>query len=391
MASGTRKVRKAMPWFGMDIGGTLTKLVYFEPKDITPDELDQEAEILRNIRRYLTKHSAYGKTGHRDAHLQMDNVEIRGRRGSLHFIRFPTSEMGNFLTLAKAKGMAQLVTTVCATGGGAFKFEKDFKEQVNMKLAKFDELDALIKGLLFTEYNNLNECYYWENPADIIKSAKRRYDFSMPYPFILVNVGSGVSVLTVRGPDDYRRISGTSLGGGTFLGLCCLLTGCQTFEEAIQLATKGDHKKVDKLVKDIYGGDYERFGLPGDLVASSFGQMNSRERRASVSKEDLANATLVTITNNIGSIARMCASNEKIDRVVFVGNFLRVNPISMRLLAFAMDYWSRGTLKALFLEHEGYFGAVGCLLQFNGELMSGSFCNDNHESSSATETGSEVE
>lgn len=62
-----------MPWFGMDIGGTLTKLVYFEPKDITPHELDQEAEILRNIRRYLTKHSAYGKTGHRDTHLQVRN------------------------------------------------------------------------------------------------------------------------------------------------------------------------------------------------------------------------------------------------------------------------------------------------------------------------------
>lgn len=60
-----------MPWFGMDIGGTLTKLVYFEPKDITPDELYQEAAILRNIRRYLTKHSAYGKTGHRDIHLQV--------------------------------------------------------------------------------------------------------------------------------------------------------------------------------------------------------------------------------------------------------------------------------------------------------------------------------
>lgn len=125
---------------------------------------------------------------------------------------------------------------------------------------------------------------------------------------------------------------------------------------------------MDKLVKDIYGGDYERFGLPGDLVAASFGQMNLAERRESVSREDLANATLVTITNNIGSIARMCASNEKIDRVVFVGNFLRVNPISMKLLAYAMDYWSKGMLKALFLEHEGYFGAIGCLLQFNGEL-----------------------
>lgn len=56
---------------------------------------------------------------------------------------------------------------------------------------------------------------------------------------------------------------------------------------AIQLATKGDHTKVDKLVRDIYGGDYERFGLPGSLVASSFGQMNSTERRASVTREDL--------------------------------------------------------------------------------------------------------
>lgn len=26
-----------------------------------------------------------------------------------------------------------------------------------------------------------------------------------------------------------------------------------------------------------------------------------------------------------------------------------------------MDYWSKGTKKALFLTHEGYFGAVGCL------------------------------
>lgn len=44
---------------------------------------------------------------------------------------------------------------------------------------------------------------------------------------------------------------------------------------------------MDKLVRDIYGGDYERFGLPGSLVASSFGQMNSCDRRDSVTREDL--------------------------------------------------------------------------------------------------------
>lgn len=61
----------AMPWFGMDIGGSLCKLVYFEPKNISRDESASEVETLKNIRRYLTKNSAYGKTGYRDIHLQV--------------------------------------------------------------------------------------------------------------------------------------------------------------------------------------------------------------------------------------------------------------------------------------------------------------------------------
>ncbi|CAH0599537.1 unnamed protein product [Chrysodeixis includens] len=371
-----------MPWFGMDIGGTLTKLVYFEPRETNRREIDKETEVLKNIRRYLTRNSAYGKTGRRDVHLQMDNVTIRGRRGTLHFIRFPTSEVGAFLQLARSKGMADLVNTIYATGGGAYKFEEDFIKEVNMRLSKMDELDALIAGVLYVDSMNAQECYYWATPdeqpvhthvcdsppyseAALSVYVRKPYDFSSPYPFLLVNVGSGVSVLVVNAPNDYYRVSGTSLGGGTFLGLCCLLTGCSSFEEAIALAASGDNTTVDKLVRDIYGGDYARFGLPGDLVASSFGQMCSAERRAKVSRADLARATLVTITNNIGSIARLCASNEHIERVVFCGNFLRVNPLSMKLLSYAMSYWSRGALKALFLEHEGYFGAVGCLLHLD--------------------------
>ena len=54
-------------------------------------------------------------------------------------------------------------------------------------------------------------------------------------------------------------------------------------------------------------------------------------------------------------------------QVVFIGNFLRVNPIAMKLLAYDKEYWSGGSMKALFLEHEGYFGAVGCLLQYHGD------------------------
>ena len=40
----------------------------------------------------------------------------------------------------------------------------------------------------------------------------------------------------------------------------------------------------------------------------SFGHMTNPERRKEARPEDLAKAALVTVTNNIGAIARMCAS-----------------------------------------------------------------------------------
>ncbi|KAF7476707.1 pantothenate kinase 1 isoform X1 [Marmota monax] len=365
MDSG-RKNRPPFPWFGMDIGGTLVKLVYFEPKDITAEEEQEEVENLKSIRKYLTSNTAYGKTGIRDVHLELKNLTMCGRKGNLHFIRFPSCAMHRFIQMGSEKNFSSLHTTLCATGGGAFKFEEDFRMIADLQLHKLDELDCLIQGLLYVDsvgFNGKPECYYFENPTNPELCQKKPYCLDNPYPMLLVNMGSGVSILAVYSKDNYKRVTGTSLGGGTFLGLCCLLTGCETFEEALEMAAKGDSTNVDKLVKDIYGGDYERFGLQGSAVASSFGNMMSKEKRDSISKEDLARATLVTITNNIGSIARMCALNENIDRVVFVGNFLRINMVSMKLLAYAMDFWSKGQLKALFLEHEGYFGAVGALLE----------------------------
>jgi len=166
-----------MPWFGMDIGGTLVKLVYFEPNDATPESAANEGAALKNIKRYLKGSPAYGKTGKRDVHLQMDNCCINGTIGTLHFIRFPTSEMPVFLALAKSKGMAQMASTVCATGGGAHKFENDFMQEFNVQLHKFDEMDSLIHGIHFIEAYNTHECFYLEHPLDSDKYKKIAFDF----------------------------------------------------------------------------------------------------------------------------------------------------------------------------------------------------------------------
>ncbi|MBN3270633.1 PANK3 kinase, partial [Polyodon spathula] len=345
----------AFPWFGMDIGGTLVKLVYFEPIDISAEEEQEEVESLKSIRKYLTSNVAYGTTGIRDTHLELKDHTLLGRRGNLHFIRFPTHDLPTFIQMGHDKNFSTLHTVLCATGGGAYKFEQEFRTIGNLHLHKKDELDCLVKGLLYINsphFNGQAECYYYENAMEPEKCRKMPYNLEDPYPLLVVNIGSGVSILAVYSKDNYKRVSGTSLGGGTFLGLCSLLTGCDSFDEVLEMASKGDSTHADKLVKDIYGGNYERFDLPGWAVASSFGNMIHKEKREAVSKEDLARATLVTITNNIGWIAKMSAVSEKIDRVVFVGNFLRVNTLSMKLLSDALKYWSHGQQKALFLEHE---------------------------------------
>ncbi|XP_074663572.1 pantothenate kinase 1-like [Strix aluco] len=85
-----RRHRPPFPWFGMDIRGTLVKLVYFEPKDITAEEEQEEVENVKSIRKYLTSNTAYGKTGIRDVRLELKNLTMCGRKGNLHFIRFPS-------------------------------------------------------------------------------------------------------------------------------------------------------------------------------------------------------------------------------------------------------------------------------------------------------------
>ena len=53
--------------------------------------------------------------------------------------------------------------------------------------------------------------------------------------------------------DKFERIGGTATGGGTFWGLGKLLTKAKDFDDLLELAAVGDHRKVDMLVRDIYG------------------------------------------------------------------------------------------------------------------------------------------
>lgn len=106
------------------------------------------------------------------------------------------------------------------------------------------------------------------------------------YPYLLVNIGSGVSMIKVSGPRDFQRVGGTSLGGGTLWGLLSLLTGARTFDDMLGMAERGDNSKVDMLVGDIYGTDYGKIGLKSTTIASSFGKVFRMRKEVEQEAED---------------------------------------------------------------------------------------------------------
>lgn len=59
-----------------------------------------------------------------------------------------------------------------------------------------------------------------------------------------MNIGSGVSVVKVDGDGQYERVSGSSVGGGTFWGLCRLLTGKRDFDDMLELSARGNNANV---------------------------------------------------------------------------------------------------------------------------------------------------
>lgn len=112
--------------------------------------------------------------------------------------------------------------------------------------------------------------------------------------------------LQVDGPARFKRVSGSSIGGGTYWGLCRLLTQAGSYDESLHMASKGDSEKVDMLVGDIYGRGYSKFQLSSNTLASSFGKIGGmaapKGPDAGVGEEDLARALLVMITMNIGQV-----------------------------------------------------------------------------------------
>ncbi|KAL1917126.1 uncharacterized protein VTP21DRAFT_4782 [Calcarisporiella thermophila] len=303
----------------LDIGGSLVKLVYFTP--------------LPNA-----------KNG-----------------GHLNFIKFETHHIERCIDFIRNLIVEKTLNEkpfVKATGGGSYLYSSKFLKELGIEFERRDEMECLIRDGVYTH----------------IQAEPKQFEVTHIlgdlFPFMLVNIGTGVNVLKVSDHNKFERISGTSLGGGTLLGLNSLLTEANSFDELLELCERGDHRNVDMLVGDIYGKDYSKVGLKSTSIASSMGKIFrcGMTRDKKFKSEDISKSLLMMICNNIGEIAYLNAQIYNLKRVYFGGYFIRGHPIIMRTLSAAINFWSKGEIKAYYLRHEGYLGAVGALLGPNGQL-----------------------
>lgn len=380
-----------------------------------------------------------------DFHLNIKKIGATGKFAALH-------HCSSICFLSSCA-----ITLMHQSGGGAHKYANDWERELGIELAKQDEMDSLVAGMQFVMMDSVNEVYTFkpteltepqtENATSLSKreggfipnasaldsTNEESHEYGVMtdvndtsplspqndsfkpthidqwwtskkvhrnnviasnlYPYLLVNIGTGVSILRVDGPREHERISGSTIGGGTYWGLCRLLTGSDSFRDVLDLAMKGDPSKVDMMVGDIYGKNsnaLEKIGLPSDIVASSFGKLVAKQNPSEgIKEEDLARALLLMVTNNIGQVAHLNAKLHKTRKIFFIGTFLQHNVISQQRLAYSIDYWSRGKMEAQFLEHEGYFGALGAFLLNQGIEIDGSLQgnkNDADDSSKPTKT-----
>ncbi|CAD6184105.1 unnamed protein product [Caenorhabditis auriculariae] len=332
--------------FALDIGGTLLKLVYSSV--CQPGSKPQH--VLNN--------------GNKQKKLSED-PEVH-----VNFLKFGSIE--TCIEFIKKNWKDRVETDVLhCTGGGSYKHAELLQKALGVKVRRTDEMNSLIYGCDFLLRNNEDESFTYHHEAKgLEKFQYRPINADSIYPFLLVNIGTGISILKVDSPTEFQRVGGSSMGGGTFIGLGNLLTSATDFDALLKMADRGDHRKVDTLVSDIYGGSYGNLNLPGDLIAGSFGKCNKYDNRPSStppSPEDIAKSLLLMLSNNIGQMAMLYGHRYGMKRVYFGGFFIRKHPITMRTLSYAINFWSKGETEALFMKHEGYLGAMGAFLDENGD------------------------
>lgn len=223
---------------------------------------------------------------------------------------------------------------VCLTGCGANTLEPHLPGPLKRKVRRVDELRA-----------------FWSGARHMLTDEGKTAE-----SFVLVAFGTGTSVFAVSGGEG-RRAAGTAVGGGTIIGLSKLLLGTSDFGRVMDMAGKGDRRRVDLMVSDLY----PNAGISPVLSALTAANFGSKTLDLA-GKDDTASAILQLVIETIAVIAIQVAKTHNLDTVVVAGSPTRHPLVRSRFqelgALLSHDFFT-------FLEHGPYCGALGAVVLGN--------------------------
>ncbi|PFH37606.1 fumble protein [Besnoitia besnoiti] len=261
----------------------------------------------------------------------------------IRFTYFRTKDVASLLSFLRAYGFAQPGGILRATGGGAHKFGPLFMQKLGVQLKKRDEMESIMKGLVCLA-SSTNSVFRF----DLQHKKRIHVHVTTPlYPFLVVNIGSGVSILKATGPSSFVRITGTCIGGGTVLGLARLLFHAKTFKQVVKLSERGTDL-LDLKVGDLFGDAAGSRCLPADTLASSFGRLylmtfqeDGNLLRKNLRKEDIARSLIHMVSYNLGYLAYLVGTAHGVRRIFFAGKYINNHAFTMESITHGVNFYMR--------------------------------------------------
>ncbi|KAL7067649.1 hypothetical protein ACR3K2_19230 [Cryptosporidium serpentis] len=247
----------------------------------------------------------------------------------------------------------------------------------------------------YSKLSNLESCQKL-NYRDLNYRLKHALDSTISgniseinYPFLLVCIGSGVSIIKVLSEDKFERVSGTPLGGGTVFGLARSLCNISNINELKSLYNKDTCNTDAKIIKEQnilyaknkyteFGGKHKcnaedsseitqnistRFNQHEGVRTALFGNIkDDLEIKRQFNRQEIVHNLIEMVNHEICYLTCLMAMKYHISHVYATGSYVAQGFFAIPTFKNVMTDLKLENIKLYLIHMNGFLGSLGALI-----------------------------